>query len=255
MFKIILIVIFSTTLIKLTVSESKCPADGWIYLNANKCILYSLKKFNFTDAKEFCRNNFDTNLMTITSRHENKQLSKLLYDELQFDEYFWMDGKVNDKVGNFSWLNPCQSTNYSNFHTNNHEFNVNGSQEYLVLSSALHENKHTKRKERGTWCSFSPSIMFFALCEYALPDNKKIECKTENEINFNQNEIDDKEIMKSEKILDSDRSFITITKTQAYLITGSTLMIILFIILIVILKSSCTSNSPQINPVSNSEMY
>ena len=148
---IILFLSFVTSLINSIQNEqiqnSPC-LDGWLYLNAQKCILYSHKKFNFTNAQAFCKRNLNSNLITITTRDENKQLTKLLYDELQFDEYFWLNGRITDRLGNFRWLNSCVPAEYKNFHLNNHEFNVNeAAEEYLVLSSALNENVNSKRKK------------------------------------------------------------------------------------------------------------
>lgn len=139
-------------LLNFTTSDrnDKVCRDSWLHLtNSNKCFFYSQRKFNFTGALNFCRKNSNSTLFMISSKEENMRLSKILFDDLQFDEYFWLGGKVLSKKGKFKWLDSCQPVDYNNFHINNHEFNVDErNEEYIVITSAMNENK-SKRKQRG----------------------------------------------------------------------------------------------------------
>lgn len=96
----------------------------------------------------------------------------------------------------------------------------------------------------------SPSIMFYALCQYQLPDNEDIhgakncehkELEKANQILVNE-EV--KEVNKKNDIL----SYLNITKIQAYFVIGLFLMILLLIGLVLILKtrfSSANNRSPE----------
>ena len=156
------VLVLSTGLVLSALADDLSCPDGWLSLNnaknatnPYKCVHYSRKRLNFTSAQAYCRRNLNSNLMAIRSRQENREISKLLFEELKFDENFWLGGQVTDRDGSFRWLNDACAPSYGNFHTNNHEFNVNElDEEYLVLSSALNENSRSKNKERGLWCSF-----------------------------------------------------------------------------------------------------
>ena len=248
--------------------DPNCP-DGWLSLNTSKnatnptakCAHYSKKRFNFTNAQAYCRRNLNSNLMAIRSRQENKEISKLLFEELKFDESFWLNGQVTDRNGSFVWLNDACLPDYSNFHTNNHDFNVNElDSEYLVLTSALNENSHSKKKERGTWCSFRPQIMFVALCEYHLPGGRSnnSNCKLSQSIGDHQTgeEIKDSQLL--DELLHPARSFMEITKTQAYFIVATSLMIILLIGMCLIMRAKIASSrrpNANVNHFNESEMY
>lgn len=243
-----------------------CP-EGWLSLNNSnnatnpiKCVHYSKKRFNFTAAQAYCRRNLNSSLMTIRTRQENREIAKLLFEELKFDENFWLNAKVTDRDGSFTWLNDDCSPEYSNFHTNNHEFNVNeADEEYLVISAALNENQHSKRKERGTWCSFSPRIMFVALCEH-LPGGRSNDSRTNCKLS--QSAVDQSGDFKQSQLLDEllhpANSFSSLTRTQAYFIIASSLMIILLIGMCLILRAKFLSSRTLPSNVSNfneAEMY
>lgn len=255
-------------------SELSCP-DGWLRLNnssnstnPNKCVHYSKKRFNFTSAQAYCRRNLNSSLMAIRSRQENREISKLLFEELKFDENFWLNGRVADGDGAFVWLNDTCMPNFGNFHTNNHQFNVNElNEEYLVISSALNENSHSKKRERGTWCSFAPSIMFVALCEHYLPggsqsNGSRSDCKL-SQSTGDQFADDPKGDFRQSQLLNEllypARSFVEITRTQAYFVIASTLMIILLIGMCLILRAkfiaSRRATNANVSNFNESEMY
>ena len=72
-----------------TIVKSECP-EGWIKLNSYKCIFYSHRKMTFQNSQSYCKKKFNTRLMMPYTKDENKQLSRILFDQLQYDENFWL---------------------------------------------------------------------------------------------------------------------------------------------------------------------
>ena len=165
-------------------------------------------------------------------------------------------GKVKNKRGDFAWLDECVEANFSNFHTNGHQFNLeNGAEEYLVLSSSITESSN-KRRERGLlWCSFNPRIMFYAICEHYRSNARRPDCSRQLNFAIEPNKNGLFHIFTLQE--SSESPYTRLSKTQAYLIIASVLMFVLLIGMIIILRaryvSSLKSNEIEI-PVQNQQM-
>ena len=165
-------------------------------------------------------------------------------------------GKVKNKRGDFAWLDECVEANFSNFHTNGHQFNLeNGAEEYLVLSSSITESSN-KRRERGLlWCSFNPRIMFYTICEHYRSNARRPDCSRQLNFAIEPNKNGLFHIFTLQE--SSESPYTRLSKTQAYLIIASVLMFVLLIGMIIILRaryvSSLKSNEIEI-PVQNQQM-
>ena len=145
--------------------------------------------------------------------------------------------------------------NFSNFHTNGHQFNLeNGAEEYLVLSSSITESS-SRRRERGLlWCSFNPRIMFYAICEH-YRSNARPDCRRELNFSIEPNGFFRLFTVRQES---AESPYSSLSKTQVYFITASVLMFVLLIgMMIIILRtrffSSLKSNEIEI-PVQSQQM-